>query len=52
MKVLVSDNISQKGVEILKKAGLKVDVKTGMSPEELKKRLASMTPLLSEAPQR
>ncbi|GAB4484035.1 MAG: phosphoglycerate dehydrogenase [Thermodesulfovibrionales bacterium] len=36
MKVLVSDNISPKGVEILKKAGLTVDVKTGMKPEELK----------------
>ncbi len=36
MKVLVSDNISQKGVDILKKAGLEVDVKTGMKPEELK----------------
>lgn len=35
MKVLVSDNISSKGVEILKKAGLDVDVKTGMKPEEL-----------------
>lgn len=36
MKVLVSDNISPRGVEILKKAGLEVDVKTGMKPEELK----------------
>lgn len=36
MKVLVSDKISEKGVEILKKAGLTVDVKTGMKPEELK----------------
>ncbi len=35
MKVLVSDNISTKGIEILKKAGLDVDVKTGMKPEEL-----------------
>ena len=35
MKVLISDNISTKGVEILKKAGLDVDVKTGMKPEEL-----------------
>jgi D-3-phosphoglycerate dehydrogenase len=35
-KVLVSDNISPKGVEILKKAGLEVDIKTGMKPEELK----------------
>jgi D-3-phosphoglycerate dehydrogenase / 2-oxoglutarate reductase len=36
LKVLVSDNISLKGVEILKKAGLEVDVKTGLKPEELK----------------
>ncbi|MDA8432062.1 MAG: phosphoglycerate dehydrogenase [Nitrospiraceae bacterium] len=35
-KVLVSDNISPKGVEILKKAGLEVDIKTGMKPSELK----------------
>ena len=37
MKVLVSDNISPKGVKILEKAGLKVDVKTGRTPKELKK---------------
>ncbi|MCX7988814.1 MAG: phosphoglycerate dehydrogenase [Thermodesulfovibrio sp.] len=36
MKVLVSDNISQKGLEILRKAGLEVDVKTGLKTEELK----------------
>lgn len=36
MKVLVSDKISDRGVEILKKAGLDVDVKTGMKPDELK----------------
>ncbi|GAB6182959.1 phosphoglycerate dehydrogenase [Thermodesulfovibrio hydrogeniphilus] len=36
MKVLVSDSISPKGVEILKNAGLEVDVKTGLKPEELK----------------
>lgn len=36
MKVLISDNISTKCVDILKKAGLKVDVKTGMNPDELK----------------
>jgi D-3-phosphoglycerate dehydrogenase len=35
MKVLISDNISMKGIEILKKAGLDVDVKTGMKPDEL-----------------
>ena len=36
MKVLVSDSISPHGVEILKKAGLEVDVRTGLKPEELK----------------
>lgn len=36
MKVLVSDNLSPRGVDILKKAGLNVDVKTGMKPEELR----------------
>lgn len=36
MKILVSDNISSKGIEILKNAGLDVDVKTGMKPEELR----------------
>ncbi len=36
MKVLVSDNISAKGVDILKNAGLQVDVKVGLSPDELK----------------
>ena len=36
MKVLVSDNLSATGVEILKKEpGLDVDVKTGLSKEEL-----------------
>ncbi|MDA8092099.1 MAG: phosphoglycerate dehydrogenase [Nitrospiraceae bacterium] len=36
-KVLISDSISPKGVEILKSAGLEVDVQTGLPPEELKK---------------
>jgi D-3-phosphoglycerate dehydrogenase len=36
MRVLISDNISPKGIKILKDAGLEVDVKTGMKPEELK----------------
>ena len=35
-KVLVSDPISEKGVEALRSAeGITVDVKTGMSPDEL-----------------
>lgn len=36
MKILVSDNLSEKGVEILRNGGLEVDVKTGLKPEELK----------------
>ncbi|MEW6053494.1 MAG: phosphoglycerate dehydrogenase [Nitrospirota bacterium] len=36
MKVLVSDNISPKGIEILKNSGLEVDVKVGMKTEELR----------------
>ena len=36
MKVLISDNISPKCINILRKSGLEVDVKTGMKPEELK----------------
>ncbi|MCI4625633.1 MAG: phosphoglycerate dehydrogenase [Candidatus Magnetoovum sp. WYHC-5] len=35
MKVLVSDNISAEGIDILRKGGLEVDVKVGMSLEEL-----------------
>ncbi len=37
MKVLVSDNLAPIGVKILQDAGLEVDVKTGLAPEELKK---------------
>jgi D-3-phosphoglycerate dehydrogenase / 2-oxoglutarate reductase len=37
MKILVSDNLSETGVEIFKKAeGIEVEVKTGLAPEELK----------------
>src|SRR4030066_1579239 len=36
-KILVSDPISKRGLEILEKAkGLKYDLKSGLSPEELK----------------
>ncbi len=37
MKVLISDNLSPVGAEILEKAGIEVDVNTGLPPEELKK---------------
>jgi D-3-phosphoglycerate dehydrogenase len=36
MKVLVSDSLAGEGVEVLKQAGLAVDLKTGLRPEELK----------------
>jgi D-3-phosphoglycerate dehydrogenase len=36
MKVLISDNLSPLGVDVLRKAGLHVDVNTGLTPEELK----------------
>lgn len=36
MKILISDNISKKCIDILKNSGLDVDVKTGMKPAELK----------------
>ena len=39
MKVLVSDTISPKGLNILEKAGLQVNLKTGLNPEELKKEI-------------
>ncbi|MEF9437859.1 MAG: NAD(P)-binding domain-containing protein, partial [Candidatus Mariimomonas ferrooxydans] len=39
MKILVSDNLSKKGINILKKAGLEVDVKTGLSEDELKREI-------------
>jgi D-3-phosphoglycerate dehydrogenase len=46
MKVLVSDNISEKGVDILKKAGLTVAVKTGLSPQALKKEIGKYNALI------
>ncbi len=46
MKVLVSDSISSKGVEILKKSGLNVDVKTGLKPEELKALIGEYSALV------
>jgi D-3-phosphoglycerate dehydrogenase len=37
MKILVCDPIAEDGVDILQKAGMQVDIKTGLKPEELKK---------------
>ena len=39
MKVLVCDSIAEDGVQILRKGGADVDVKTGLSPDELKKTI-------------
>ena len=36
-RVLVSDDLSAEGVEILRSAGLEVDVKIGLAPEELQR---------------
>ena len=36
MRVLISDNLASVGIDILREAGLEVDVKTGMNPDELK----------------
>jgi D-3-phosphoglycerate dehydrogenase/(S)-sulfolactate dehydrogenase len=36
-RVLVADDLSAQGVDILRKAGLEVDVKVGLAPEELEK---------------
>lgn len=36
MKVLISDNLAPVGAQILMDAGLGVDIKTGLAPEELK----------------
>ena len=37
MKVLVSDNLGEVGIQLFEQEeGIEVDVKTGLSPEELK----------------
>jgi len=46
MKVLVAESISQKGIDILKKAGLEVDIKTGLKPEELKAEIGNYEALI------
>jgi D-3-phosphoglycerate dehydrogenase len=39
MKVLVSDPLAKEGIEILKNAGIEVEEKTGLSPEDLVKAI-------------
>lgn len=46
MKVLVSDSISDRGIEILKTAGIEVDVKTKLSKDELKSVLGQYDGLI------
>ncbi len=46
MKVLISDNLSPIGVEILKKAGLDVDARSKTSPEEIEKIIGDYDALI------
>jgi D-3-phosphoglycerate dehydrogenase len=46
MKVLVSDSLSEEGLEILRSAGLNVVYKPGLSPEELKKEIEDADALI------
>ncbi|HDH53521.1 MAG TPA: phosphoglycerate dehydrogenase, partial [Nitrospirae bacterium] len=46
MKVLVSDNILEKGINVLKKAGLQVDVNTGQAPAILKEEIGKYDALI------
>ena len=47
MKVLVSDNLAEKGIAVLRRTpGLQVDVKTGMSADELISRIGEYDALL------
>jgi D-3-phosphoglycerate dehydrogenase len=46
MKVLISDNLSPTGVEILKKAGLEVDARSKTAPEEIEKIIGDCDALI------
>jgi len=46
MKVLVTDPISQQGIEILKNGGLAVDVKSKLSPEQLLREIGEYDGLI------
>ncbi len=41
MKVIVSDSIADAGVEMMRQAGLEVDVNTGLAPDELERIIGS-----------
>jgi D-3-phosphoglycerate dehydrogenase / 2-oxoglutarate reductase len=46
MKVLISDNLSTRGVEILKKAGLEVEFRSKTSAEEIEKMIGDYDALI------
>lgn len=46
MRVLISDNLSTTGIEILKKAGLDVDARSKTSPEEIEKIIGDYDALI------
>lgn len=46
MKVLISDNLSTRGVDILKKAGLEVDFRSKTSAEEIEKMIGDYDALI------
>ena len=46
MKALVSDSMSEVGVEVMREAGIEVDVNTGLKPEELKAIIGNYEGLL------
>ena len=46
MKILISDPLHEKGVEIFKQEGFEVEVKTGLSPEELREAIKGVAGLV------
>jgi D-3-phosphoglycerate dehydrogenase len=46
MKILISDPLHEKGVEIFKREGFEVEVKTGLSPEELREAIKGVSGLV------
>ncbi len=46
MRVLISDSLSERGIEILKKAGLTTDVKTKLTPAQLIEEIAQYDGLI------
>jgi len=46
MKILISDPLHEKGVEIFKEQGFEVEVNTGLSPEELYKAIKGVSGLV------